>query len=144
MNRSNLVAWTKGIVATAGLIASMIILPAPAPAVAQESIGAHSQANARMRSSQNSAAPIEGVFHIGRTGIHCLRMPCPWRGIMKIREDGLADGKPVWAGDELPIVEASPADRQRIRTSWQDSGCLLVQARFEERKLVVRHVVGDC
>ena len=122
----------------------MIILLAPAPAVAQESIGAHSQANARMRSSQNSTAPIEGVFRIGRTGIYCVRKPCPWRGITMMREDGVPERKLVWANDELPIIKASPADRQRIRTSWQDSGCFLVHARFEERKLFVRHVVGDC
>ena len=143
MSRSNSVAWTKEIVATAGLITSMIILPSPAPAVAQESIGAPSQANARIGSSQNSAAPIEGVFRIGRTSIHCLRMPCPWRAIIKIRVDGLADSRPLWAGDELPI-EASPADRQRIRTSWQSSGCLLVRDRLEGQRLVVRHVTGDC
>src|ERR671918_423474 len=37
-------------------------------------------------STQDGAAPIEGVFRVGRTGIYCLKKPCPWRGITKIRE----------------------------------------------------------
>ena len=98
----------------------------------------------RGASRKNSAASIEGIFRIGRTGVYCIRKPCPWLGIMKIREDGLPDGKLVWTGDELPIIEASPADRKRIRSSWQDSGCLLAQGRFEGQRLVVRHVTGDC
>ena len=116
----------KEIVATAGLIASII-----APAVANPS-------------AQNGAAPLEGVFRIGRTGIYCVRKPCPWRGITKIREDGVAEGKPVWANDELPTIKASPADRERIFSSWRDSGCLLVHGRFEEKTLVVRHIADDC
>jgi hypothetical protein len=136
-----------GIVAAAGLIASMIV-SAPAPAVAQDSPGGLVQADTRATptgaSSKISAAPIEGMFRIGRTGVYCIRKPCPWRGITKIREDGLAEGKPVWAGDDLPIIEASPADRDRIRSSWRDSGCLLVQGRFEGQRLVVRHVTSDC
>jgi hypothetical protein len=137
-----------GIVAAAGLVASMIVLSAPAPAVAQDSPGALVQSDSRATptgaSLKNSAAAIEGIFRIGRTGIHCMRKPCPWRGITKVREDGLTEGKPVWTGDELPILESSPADRDRIRSSWRDSGCLLVQGRFEVQRLVVRHVTGDC
>ena len=129
MSRSNSVVQTKGIVATVGLVTSMVILLAPTVA---------------NPSAQNGAAPLEGVFRIGRTGIYCMRKPCPWRGITKMREDGVVQGKPVWAGDELPIVEASPADRARIRSSWRDSGCLLVQGQFEERRLVVRHITDDC
>jgi hypothetical protein len=148
VNPSLSVSWTKGSAVAAGLIASTIIPCAAAPTVAQDSIGSHSQTNTRVKptglSSQSSAAPIEGLIRIGRTGIHCLRTPCPWRGIMKIREDGLADGKPVWAGDELPILEASPADRERIRSSWQDSGCLLVEGRLEQRRFAVRHITGGC
>jgi hypothetical protein len=124
----------------------MIILSTPV--MAQDFPGVHVQANTRVGptgpSLQGSALPIEGVFRIGRTGIYCMRKPCPWRGIMKIREDGLSEGRLIWAGDELPIVEASPADREHIRSSWQDSGCLLVQGRFEERRLVVGHVIGNC
>ena len=135
-----------GIVAAAGLIASIIVLSAPA--VAQHSPGALLQADTRATltgaSPKKSAAPIEGIFRVGRTGIYCMRKPCPWRGITKVREDGLAEGKPVWAGDELPILESSPVDRDRIRSSWQDSGCLLVRGRFEGQRLVVRHVAGDC
>jgi hypothetical protein len=148
VNHSISVSWKKASTSTAGLVASMIVLSAPAPAVAQDYLGALLQADSRAAptgaSPKSSTAPIEGLFRIGRTSIYCMRKPCPWRGITKIREDGLTDGKPVWAGDELPIIEASPADRERIRSSWQDSGCLLAQGRFEGQRLVVRHVAGDC
>jgi hypothetical protein len=81
----------------------MIVLSAPAPAVAQDSPGGLLQAETRATptgaSPKRSAAPIEGIFRIGRTGVYCIRKPCPWRGITKIREDGLAEGRPVWAGD---------------------------------------------
>jgi hypothetical protein len=148
VNLSISVSWKKASASTAGLVASMIVLSAPAPAAAQDSLGILLQADSRATptgaSPKNRAAPIEGLFHIGRTGIHCMRKPCPWRGITKVHEDGLADGKPVWAGDELPIIEASPPDLDRIRSSWRESGCLLVRGRYEGQRLVVRHVTGDC
>lgn len=88
--------------------------------------------------------PADELFRIGRTGIHCVRMPCPWRGIVRAGDDSRPAGRPFWTGKDLPALKATPEDEKRIRAAWQDSGCLVVKGRFEKDELAVHRIVGDC
>jgi len=89
-------------------------------------------------------APVDGTFRIGSTGIHCVREPCPWRGITRIGEDGHREGWPLWSGSESPVVKADDDTQRRIDASWRDHGCLIVQGRFEKGELAVHRVISEC
>jgi hypothetical protein len=95
-------------------------------------------------SAAASPAPADDVLRIGPTGIHCVRAPCPWRGIIRLGADGRPEGRPLWAGDELPAIIGADADRRRIATVWRDGGCILVRGRLEQTGLLVRSISGDC
>jgi hypothetical protein len=91
-----------------------------------------------------SVATIYDVLRVGPSRIYCIRTPCPWRGITRLGADGRDDGRPLWAGAELPAVVGAHADRRRITAAWRDGGCILVRGRLEETGLRARGIVGDC
>jgi hypothetical protein len=91
-----------------------------------------------------AAGTIAGMFRIGPTGIYCVKAPCPWRGIVKLDADGKPEGRPLWAGDELPVIEAEAGVRDSIATIWRASGCLIVEGELHGDRFAVARIVGDC
>lgn len=85
--------------------------------------------------------PLAGVFQVGRTGILCVKEPCPWRGIIH-RE--AATRWPLWRKDELPALEADAETRRRLQRAWDEYGCLLARGTFDGTKLTVERIVGNC
>lgn len=91
-----------------------------------------------------SADSIAGTFRLGPTGINCVKAPCPWRGIMKLDENGKPDCRPLWAANELPPIEAEENVRNRIAAIWKASGCLVVAGELDDDGLAVSRIVGEC
>ncbi|RDE09161.1 hypothetical protein [Pelagibacterium lacus] len=91
--------------------------------------------------------PAEGetFWGLGNTGIFCYRPPCPWTGIFPIERDG-SRGWPLSRFDQNqpPPLRASAADRSRIEAAFEEGGCVVAEAHFEGRIMVVRRLVGDC
>lgn len=90
------------------------------------------------------ADSIAGTFRLGSTGINCVKAPCPWRGIMKLDANGKPDGRPLWAGNELPTIKAEENVRNRIAATWKASGCLVVEGELDDDGFAVSRIVGDC
>lgn len=121
--------------AVAGFLVGMLA-QAPAPFVA------------------DSAAGAPGRLHIGDTGIRCVRMPCPSRGVYQPGENGHAvrgqllyadpdgvKGLPPMMGDEKLLIA--------IREAWDDHRCLAVDGRLiggEDDRPVLRvdRIAGAC
>jgi hypothetical protein len=91
-----------------------------------------------------ASPPRDGTLRIGPTGVYCVRAPCPWRGVTRLDAERRPVGRPLWAGERLPVIVARDADRQRIMEAWRTSGCLVAEGRLEAEQLVVRRVVGPC
>ena|SRR5690606_3502970 len=85
--------------------------------------------------------PLAGEFQVGQTGIHCVKEPCPRRGIIQL---GSRSRLPVWRRPTLPEVQAEPAIRGQLRRAWDEDGCLRVRGTFDGQKLVVEELVGQC
>ena len=93
------------------------------------------------------------LLHVGATGIHCAREPCPARGIYP------ADAQPrdrraalLYAGLSgnalLPRLEASTKERALLERSWYEYGCLLIEGGFQPADggpiLRVQRILGEC
>ena len=93
------------------------------------------------------------AYRVGRTGIMCVKAPCPSAGIMAEpapnRPPPATDfTRPIYWGDSLPRIEASPADRAHIEQAWP-AGCVRVEGRFRADApqgplLTVSRMLGDC
>jgi len=81
---------------------------------------------------------------VGRTNIHCVQAPCPWRGIL--RQTDLRSGSMamLWSDDRLPQIEASAADAARLATAWDGNECLAIDASLAGDTLRVDRIVGSC
>lgn len=82
---------------------------------------------------------VTGRLWVGRTGIMCYQAPCPWRGVTAV--DG---GALLWSGDELPPLDATPADTERLSESWAAFECLAVDGQFAAGRLTVESILGAC
>lgn len=100
----------------------------------------------------DDAGPMR--IHIGNTGINCLRLPCPSRGVFVPDERGHAardrmlyadmDGKappPPMIGEEALLAA--------ITTAWEERACLAIDGRLisgEDDRPVLRvdRVIGPC
>lgn len=81
----------------------------------------------------------DGRLWVGRTGIMCYQAPCPWRGVI-----AADDGTLLWSGDELPALDATPADAERLNDSWAAFECLAVDGQFAAGRLAVETILGAC
>jgi len=95
---------------------------------------------------QTAAQPTRAaeLFRIGRTNIYCVKAPCPWRGIARAGKDQRPLGPPFWIDADLPALKAAPDDAKRLRAAWDNSGCLVVEGRFEKDELIVQRIIDDC
>jgi len=81
------------------------------------------------------------TLRVGVTGILCLRMPCPWTGVISATQHILPEAV-LWSG-ELPDLIATQADALRIREAY-DEGCVMIEGQFIENVLHVKRIIGDC
>lgn len=83
---------------------------------------------------------------VGKTNIYCIKAPCPWRGIVAADTDNAETGPAglLWSGQELPPLEASPENTDRIVSGWNAGRCLVVDGRLVAERLTVETIVGDC
>lgn len=87
---------------------------------------------------------IEERLAVGGTGIFCFRQPCPWRAIVHL-DDPDGDGfRPLWEGEHLPELVATPQDRARIEAAWDAMECLEIRGMFAHGRLEIDHIVGTC
>ena len=100
----------------------------------------------------DDAAPMR--IHVGNTGIHCVRLPCPSRGVFVPGERSHTahdrmlyadmDGEtppPPMVGDEALLAA--------ITTAWEERACLAIDGRLitgEDDRPVLRvaRVIGPC
>lgn len=112
----------------------LLLVPAAALAVA-------CAASTEPAPTATTEPPLAGTFQVGRTGIHCVKEPCPWRGIIH-RE--AARRWPLWRQDNLPALVADDETRRRLERAWDDYGCLVVRGTFDGRTLTVEQIVSEC
>ncbi len=93
-------------------------------------------------------------LHIGDTGIDCVRLPCPSRGIFEPDDRGFA------ARDRLLYVDldgttppppmiGSETDQAEVVKAWNDRRCLaiegqLISGKDERPALRIDHIIGPC
>lgn len=110
--------------------------------------------DAPARAQQDDAGEGRQRLYVGRTGIQCLRLPCPHRGIFL---PGLAGSRglrrPLLYADvdgktSLPRLAASPGDKRRLEAAWDRRACLEIIGRLEGKgasaNLTVTKIVGPC
>lgn len=87
----------------------------------------------------------EQFWGLGSTGIDCVRLPCPWRGVFRIDPDGTRD-RPLSRHDmtEPPPLKADEADRARIEDAFAKDGCVVAEGHFDGETLVVARIAGEC
>ena len=94
------------------------------------------------------------VLRVGRTGIMCVRLPCPYLGIyqpgaknmQELRSSLLyadLDGK---AG--MPDLEGAATDLKAVRDAWDRSDCVEIRGRLDgtsgDQTLHVEKIIGQC
>ncbi|MDH4992371.1 hypothetical protein QEZ48_16265 [Aquamicrobium lusatiense] len=81
---------------------------------------------------------------VGNTGISCVTLPCPWRGIVDLDDASRDPLRPLWNHQELPALEASTADRARLSEAWGEARCVAVEGVLDGQSLRVDKILGDC
>ncbi len=131
---------TAGCVLAAGLLATGLAAAqaqdAPPPLVA------------------NGPRAEAGLLHIGETGIRCLRLPCPGRGLFVPGPWGQADRQNLLYADRdgrtpPPPMIGAAADRAAIAEAWDERRCLALVGRLipgaDDRPVLrVDRIVGAC
>lgn len=84
------------------------------------------------------------LWRVGKTGIYCVKAPCPWRGVVQADGAGQAVGAPVWSSESLPVLEATPMAAARLGAVWQNFECVLVAGAFDGGVLRVDRLAGAC
>lgn len=98
---------------------------------------------------------VDQRLRVGRTGIMCVRTPCPSRGVFLPVDGGLnerrrallytdADGK-----SGPPEFIGAPAARQAASRAWRTLKCIEIMGHLERDgdawpKLHISHVLGPC
>lgn len=93
-------------------------------------------------------------IHVGHTGIRCLRLPCPSRGVFVPDERGhAARDRMLYADTDgkapPPPVIGEKALLTAITTAWDERTCLAIDGRLisgEDDRPVLRvdRVIGPC
>jgi len=92
----------------------------------------------------STAAPAAERLSIGRTGILCVKEPCPRRGITRVAEPPKSGMRlPIWSGSVLPPIVGDPDLAARIRADWEADRCIVVEGSFDGQ-LTVHRIVGPC
>lgn len=120
----------------AHLLAVLLFQSAPAPLVA------------------NDANAVAGRLHVGDTGIRCVQLPCPSRGVYEPDDAGVADRNALlFAGlDGRAPPPPMIGDEVALRTiieAWEAYECIAVDGRLipgEDDRPVLRvdRIVGPC
>lgn len=92
----------------------------------------------------DESTPTVGRLAVGKTGIHCMKQPCPWRGIVDLADNTRKPLRPLWSNSDLPRLVASADDSKRLREAWSEHGCLAVFGAFDGQTLRVDKILGNC
>lgn len=102
----------------------------------------------------NSAQAPAVRLHVGDTGIRCVRMPCPSRGVYEPDDAGNADRNALLYADVdgragPPPMNGDPAALRTIAEAWGEFGCVEIDGRLipgEDDRPVLRvdEVIGQC
>lgn len=103
--------------------------------------------------TQATAAGAEAL-RVGRTGILCVRLPCPHRGIYR---PGAKDMQGLRAAllyadldgrTGLPSLAGAEADLQAVRDAWARNACIGIVGWLDgapgAQVLHVERIEGDC
>lgn len=95
-----------------------------------------------------------GLLHVGETGIRCLRLPCPSRGLFVPGARGQAERQTLLYADRdgrspPPPMTGAAADRMAIVRAWDERRCLALIGRLipgpDDRPVLrVDRIVGEC
>lgn len=95
-----------------------------------------------------------GLLHVGETGIRCLRLPCPGRGLFAPGARGQAERESLLYADRdgrspPPPMIGAAADRAAIARAWDERRCLALRGRLipgEDDRPVLRvdRILGEC
>ncbi len=93
-------------------------------------------------------------YHIGDTGIRCVRLPCPSRALYVPDARGMADRHNLIYADmdgnaAPPAIEASAAVIDAVAEAWREYQCIAVDGRLLGDSggvpvLKVERIVGPC
>lgn len=102
--------------------------------------------------TEGDAAPMR--LHIGDTGIRCVRLPCPSRGVFLPREpaNGVREGllySDMEGNSPPPPMIGDKALLSAVSQAWEERTCLAIDGRLisgVEDKPVLRvdRIVGPC
>lgn len=81
---------------------------------------------------------------VGKTNIYCVQEPCPWRGIRRADHKVAGPQSLLWSQPDLPELEASETDANRLSAAWAGHECLVIEGRFAGLTLQVDRIVGTC
>lgn len=85
---------------------------------------------------------------IGSTGVMCTVAPCPWRGIIDLDDTDRDQIRPLWSGETLPVLVATPDHAREIEAAWEDRRCLEIEgailASGEPPSVRVDRIIGAC
>ena len=91
--------------------------------------------------------PLEGRLGVGKTGINCVKEPCPWRGIVDLDNPSRNPLRPHWHGKQLPATYGQPADVARLQRAWDDGECLEIEGKFGDDGapwIEISKIIGPC
>lgn len=86
----------------------------------------------------------DGRLAVGKTGIYCMKKPCPWRGIVDLADNTRKPLMPLRSNSDLPRLVASAEDAKRLLDAWPEHGCLAVFGAFDKKTLRVDKILGNC
>ena len=81
---------------------------------------------------------------VGKTNIFCVKEPCPRRGIAVANSSRRGPADLLWAGQDLPSIDANEDDTGRVMNAWNSDQCLLIEGSMINGRLKVAKIVGAC
>ena len=104
--------------------------------------------------SQASAGDSAMTLRVGRTGIMCVRLPCPHRGIYRPgAKDMQALRRSLLYADldeksGLPDLDGAAAALKWVRDAWDRNACIEIRGRLDgtkgDQRLHVENIMGAC
>ncbi|WP_315762666.1 hypothetical protein [Sphingomonas sp. Y38-1Y] len=92
-------------------------------------------------------------MHVGDTGIRCVKLPCPSRGVFLPDRDGSPQKELLYADRDgktpPPPMVGRPEVQAAVVRAWETRACLAIDARLiggvDDRPVLrVDRIVGPC
>lgn len=85
---------------------------------------------------------------IGGTGINCVTLPCPWRGVVLLEDDARDPLRPYWSGEHLPKLIGNDEDVAHIAAAWEAGQCIEIEGVVTPKgtplEITVDQITGPC